>query len=220
MYFSNRHKAGRKLAKKLSAYKHKPVAVVALSDGGVLVGAEVAKKLKCALMMLLTEEIKLPGELNPLEVVNQDGGTTLNNLFSSKEQESFAGEYHSYIDQTKREKFHIINTTIGNGSLMNIDLLRRRNVILVSDGLDNSLAIDAVVDLLKPIEIERLIIASPIVSVTAIDRLRLATDEVCFLSVIDNYLDTNHYYEDNQMPDHETIMDTVKKIVLNFRENS
>jgi len=216
MYFKDRNQAGQQLAVKLKDYRYENTAVVALSDGGVIVAAEIAKALHCVLTMLLTEEIKLPGEPNAIAVVNQDGGFTYNKMYSTGQIEGFASEYRTYIEQEKERKFHVINRLLGDGGLIRRDLLYGRNVILVSDGLQNGLSLDAAADFLKPIRMEKLIIATPLASVQAVDRMHLMADEICCLSVLENFMNIDHYYENNKMPSHEELIKTIETIVLNW----
>jgi predicted phosphoribosyltransferase len=105
---------------------------------------------------------------------------------------------------------------LGEGGLIREDLLKGHNVILVSDGLNSGLSLDAAADFLKPINIEKLIVATPIANVTAVDHMHLLADEIACLSVVENFLNVNHYYEDNKVPDHETIVKTIETIVLNW----
>lgn len=218
MYYKNRQEAGRKIATKLvPKYRYENVAIVALSDGGVIIGAEIAKQLHCVLTMLLTEEVKLPGETKPIAVVNQDGGFTYNNLFSAGQLEGFTSEYHTFIEQEKRKKFHAINRLLGQGGLIRRDLLYGHNVILVSDGLNSGISLDAAQDFLKPIKIEKLIIVTPLATVQAVDRMHVIADEIVCLDVVENYMNTNHYYDDNKLPSHETIVKTIETIVLNWK---
>lgn len=63
MYFASRMQAGRMLASQLAPkYRYENCAVIALNDGGVMVGAQIASQLHCILMMLLSSEINLPME--------------------------------------------------------------------------------------------------------------------------------------------------------------
>ena len=101
--------------------------------------------------------------------------------------------------------------------LLRPDLLYGRNVILVSDGLKSGLSLEAARDYLKPIRIERLIIATPLVSVQEVDSVHLITDEICCLYVPENFMHNDHYYADNTMPDHETVVKTIETIVLNWK---
>lgn len=62
MYFESRIQAGALLAEKLMDYRYENCAVIALGEGGVLVGEQIAVQLHCVLMMLLSEGIEVPGE--------------------------------------------------------------------------------------------------------------------------------------------------------------
>ena len=66
MYFESRSHAGVKLADLLlEKYRYENCAVVALTDGAVLVGEQIAWRLHCVLMMMLSEGVELPGEGSP-----------------------------------------------------------------------------------------------------------------------------------------------------------
>ena len=182
-----------------------------------MVAAEIAKKLCCVLTMLVTEEVKLPGETNVLALVHQDGGFTYNKMFSAGQLEWFASEYHTYIEQEKTKKFHALNRLLGERGLIRDDLLHGRNVVLVSDGLLSNLSLDAAKDFLKSIHIERLIVATPFANVKGVDRMHLAADEIHCLNIVDGVLGINHYYDDNTMPTREEIIRTIETIVLNWR---
>jgi putative phosphoribosyl transferase len=218
MYFKSRTDAGRQIAAKLvTKYRYENCAVVALSDGAVLIGAEIAKQLHCVLTMLLTEDIKLPGEHDPLAVINQDGQFTFNNMFSTGQLEEFTSEYHNYIEQEKRVKFHAINQLLGEGGLIRRDLLYGHNVILVSDGLKSALSLDAAMEFLKPIKTEKIVVVTPFASVPAVDKMHIIADEIICLNVLENFMTVDHYYDDNKLPPHDKIVETIKNIVLSWK---
>jgi len=77
--------------------------------------------------------------------------------------------------------------------------------------------LDAAADFLKPIRLQRLVIAAPIASVAAVDRAHVIADEIHILSVTDNFLDTNHYYEQNDIPSHEDTIAKINQIILNWK---
>lgn len=217
MYFKNRTEAGLKLAQLIAPkYRYENCAVVALSDGGVVIASNLAAQLHCVLMMLLTEPITLPGENSPVGSIDQSGGFTYNGMFSTGQLEEFESEYRGYIEMQKLDKLHRMNSLLGSGGIIKPDLLRGHNVILVSDGLSTGLSLDAAAAYLKPYKLERLIVATPVASIGAVDRMHLLADEIFCLSVLDNYINTNHYYQDNTLPKHETIISTIKNIVLQW----
>ena len=160
MYFENREQAGQLLAAELlEKYRYEDCAVVALSDGAVLVGEQIAKALHCVLTLLLIEEIEVPGAGVSFGGVSQNGGFTYNGMFSAGEMEEYTSEYHGYLDQERQQAFQKINRLLGDGGLISNELLRDRAIILVADGLDTGASLDVAVEFLKPIRIKRLIVA-------------------------------------------------------------
>lgn len=218
MYFKDRAQAAELLAQQIvPKYRYETCAVVALSDGAVMIASQLAVQLHCVLMMLLTEPITLPGEHIPMGVIDQSGGFTYNGFFSAGQLEEFTSEYRNYIEQSKTDQLSKINRLLGGGGIIEPDMLRYHNVILVSDGLSNGLSLDAAAAFLKPYKLEKLIIATPLASVPAVDRMHLLADEIFCLDIVENYLDTNHYYDNNAMPSHEAIVAAIKDIVLKWK---
>jgi len=218
MYFESRAHAGYKIAEELiNTYRYENCVVLALSDGGVLVGEQIAIGLHCALTMLLVENIEVPGESVNFGGVSQNGNFTYNSGFSSGEIEEYSSEFHGYLEEQKREAFQRINRLLGDGGLIDHDMLRDHTIILVNDGFADSGVIDVALDFLKPIRINKLVIAAPVASEQAVDRLHVAADELHILDVKTNYFDTNHYYTNNEIPSHEQTVEKINKIVLNWR---
>lgn len=217
MYFENREQAGQILAAELlEKYRYEDCAVVALSDGAVMVGEQIAKALHCILTMLLVEEIQVPGEGVSFGGVSENGGFTYNGMFSVGEMEEYESEYHGYLEEQKREAFQKINRLLGDGGLINNEMLRDRVVILVADGLDTGASLDVAVDFLKPIRIKRLVVATPVSTVQAVDKLHVLADELHILDVKTNFMGTDHYYNQNDIPTHEATIAKINQIVLNW----
>lgn len=217
MYFPSRVEAGQRLADQLASYRSEPTAIIALSDGAVVVAAQIAAVLHCIITLLLMEPIKLPGEPEPLGAINQDGGFTYNHLYSAGQIEAFNLEYYEYIEQAKIASLSKIHHLLSKNGLIRKDLLKRHNIILVSDGMSSSFTLDAAVDYLKPVKYKKLIVATPIASVLAVDSMHVLSDEIHCLSVITEYMTTNHYYDDNALPSHETIVKTIQNIVDHWK---
>lgn len=213
MYLFNRVEAGRLLADMLLSHRTEPTIVMALTPGGVLVGQEIAKALECEIAMLLTKDIKLPGVESPtVGTVDQSGGFTLNTTYSDGELEEMTGEFRNHIEMSKIEQMHEINEAIGKTGNVDRKHLNDHNIIIVSDGLKNGAIIDAVMSYLKPVKALKVIAAIPFTTVNVIDRLHIMVDEMHILDVKVNYLDTDHYYEDNYLPDAKEIESIIKNI--------
>jgi len=219
MYFASRLQAGRLLAAQLvKKYRYENCAVVALSDGGATVGAQIAMQLHCVLTMILSSEITLPREPEAIAGLTAEGNLAYNqSAYSEGEINELVGEYHSYIEQQKLTRLHDMNRLLGSGGLISRDLLKGHNVILVSDGMKDGFLLDLAAEFLKPIAIEKLIVAVPFASVKAVDRMHIMADEIYCLSVVADYIDTNHYYDTQDVPDHNTVVKTIEDIVLNWK---
>lgn len=218
MYFENRAQAGQILAARLvEQYRYENCAVVALSDGAVQVGEQIASALHCILTMLLIEDIAIPGENLSFGGMSQNGSFTYNGMFSAGEIEEYSTEFHGYLEEKKREAFQKMNRLLGDGGIIDSDMLRDHVVILVADGLDSGMSLDVAVDFLKPIRIKKLVVATPIATIAAVDKMHMLADELHVLDVKENFMGINHYYEQNDIPSHEETIAKINQIVLNWR---
>lgn len=218
MYFKSRVDAGQKLADLVAEkYKGQQCAVVGLSDGGVMVGAQISLKLGCVLTMLLSDTIELPRENTAIAGITQDGSVSYNAAYSPGQIEDFVSEYHSVIEQEKLEKMHEMHRLVGKGGLIRKDLLRDHNVILVSDGLSNGFSLDLAAEFLKPIHIRKLIVATPFASIQAVDRMHILADDIFCLSVIEDYINTDHYYDTQDVPSHDLVVKTIEQVVAHWQ---
>ena len=216
MYFASRIEAGYRLAMRLLDYRYEDCIVVALNDGGVQVGQQIASALHCELTLMLIESIDVPGEGDIFGTLNQSGRFVYNGMFSVGEIEEYYSEFHGYLEDQKRVAMSKMNKLLGAGGLLDESRVRERVVIVVSDGFPNGASLDAVADFFKPIKIKKLVIAAPIASVEAVDRMHIVGDELHILGVTDNYFTTDHYYEVNDIPDREMTIATLNEIILNW----
>ena len=206
------------LANQLVAkYRYENCAVVALDDGGVVVGAQIAASLHCVLSLLLNEKITLPRELEAIAGISQDGSVTFNSSYSPGELDELIGEYYQYIEQEKLSRLSNLNHLLGKGNTVDKRLLAGRNIILVSDGLGSGFAIDMAVQFLKPVPIEKVIVATPLASIQAVDRMHILADELYVLSAIENFMGSDHYYDQNDVPPHDKIVAIIERIMLNWK---
>ena len=97
MYFENRNSAGNLLAEQLfEKYRYEDCAVIALNEGGVLVGEPIAAALHSVLTMLLSEDVEIPGESLSLGNVSQNGNFLQNSFMTQGELEGYRDEYFGY----------------------------------------------------------------------------------------------------------------------------
>lgn len=215
MYFKNRAEAGRQIAEKLQSYDNQQCVVVALNAGGVLIGAQIAMRLHASLLILDSESIHLPGEPDAIANLTTQA-MTYNSRYSSGQLDEFMGEYHGVIEAQRLEKIHRLNRLLSDGGEIDNRQLARHTVILVTDALQDPGILDVAADYLKPIKLKRLIIATPLASVNAVDRMHLVGDEICCLHTGENLMNADHYYDDNTLPDRQGILKIIRNISLNW----
>jgi len=218
MYFASRVQAGRMLASRLAdKYRYENCAVLALNDGGVVVGAQIAAQLHCVLGMVLMSEINLPRETDGVGSVTSEGTFSYNDDFSSGEIEELRSEYRGYIEEQKLTKLHEMNVLLGGGGLMRRDLLNGHTVILVADGIRGGALLAAAELVLKPVTIDRLVVATPMADVKALDKIHIMADEIQCLNVVDDTFETDHYFEKNDIPSHAAIVKIIENIILHWK---
>lgn len=198
-------------------YRYENCAVIALNDGGVMVGAQIAVRLHSVLTLLMSAEINLPREPDAIAGITAAGTVAYNRQYSQGEIDELVGENYGYIEQEKLTRMHDMNRLLGAGGTIGKELLKGHNVILVADGLKTGFPVDLAAEFLKPIAIEKMIIATPFASVQAVDRMHVLADDLYCLNVIEDYIDTDHYYDKHDVPDHDTILATIEQIVLNWK---
>lgn len=220
MYFSNRAEAGKMLAEKLTEYRKESVVVVSLGMRSTIVAAQVAMKLHSNLLLYIVKGIKLPGEHINVAGLGSGDVFTFNDYFSQGELNEIQGEYHNYIDQMRMQRLHELHSLMGADGEINKNLLRRRVVIVVSDGMPSAFALSVVSEFFNHIAIRKLVIATPVASVEAVDQMHMMSDGVCCLSVVDSSFDTDHYYEDNTRPDINGVKKIMRNISINWQDSS
>lgn len=218
MYFASRVQAGRMLAAQIvKKYRYENCAVLALSDGGAMIGAQIAMQLHCVLTMLESAEILLPREPQAVAGITASGTVTYNHSYSDGELDELVGENYGFLEQEKLSRLHDLHRLIGASGTVHKDLLKDHVVILVSDGLKTGFLVDLAVEFLKTIRIAKLVVAVPFASVQAVDRMHVLADDLHCLSVVDGYIDTDHYYDKRDVPDHATVLKTIERIILQWK---
>lgn len=218
MYFASRVQAGRMLAAQLAPkYRDEKCAVLALGDGGAMVGMQVAAELHCVLTMLASAEIMLPREPQPIAGITAGGSFAYNQAYSQGEIDEMVGENYSLIEQEKLTEMHNLNRLAGSGGTINKQLLAGHNIVVVSDGMKTGFPVDLAAEFLKPIAIEKLIVAVPFAGVRAVDRMHVLADDLYCLTVIEDYIDTDHYYDKQDVPDHQVVLEAIEHIVAQWK---
>ena len=159
--FENRYDAGRQLAAKLGEYKGKSVVVLAIPNGGVPVGMEVALALEADFDLVVSRKIPLP--LNPeagFGAVADDGTVILNEELVRR-----AGLNQQQIDS----QVNLVRTEIRRRRLLYRQdrppaLVGGKTVIITDDGLASGFTMLATVASMRSRKPREIIVAVPVSS--------------------------------------------------------
>ena len=216
MYFQDRATAGKLLAERLTMYVDQNAVVIALSESSAVVAAQVALKIHASMALYMIKNINLPNEVEAAAALSSMGIFQFNSLFSAGQIEEMASEYRTYFDEQRIQKNHEMNLLLGDRGSIKKELLRHHVVIVVADGLASGFTLSMVGAFLRTVAIKRFVIATPVASVEAIDRMHLVADEMHCLSVPDNFMGVDHYYDVNGTTTIEDALKIFRNISLTW----
>jgi predicted phosphoribosyltransferase len=178
--FQDRHDAGKRLANRLTPFASEDAIVLAIPCGGVPVAIEVAIQLGTDLDVIIPRKIPIPG--NPeagYGAVTDDGGIVLNeplvaNLgLTQREIRQQAEEVRAEIDRRH---------ALYRGQLP-YPVLQSRTVIVVDDGLASGFTMVAAVESLRRKKAGKVVVAVPVASASAFERVNGLADDLVALVV-------------------------------------
>ncbi len=217
MYFHDRAEAGDRLADELLEYRYENTAVLALSPGGVAVGEQIARRLHCALSLLLTSRITAPGDESlVIGSVDQTGGFTYNSMIAAGEMEEYMEDLRGYVEEEKIRRLYTMTAVVGDHGLADPAQLTGRNIIIVTDGVKNGISYDAAVHYLSRVQAEKTIAAIPVGPAEVIERIHGMVDELHYLYIPENFLSVKHYYTDEPVIDPDTVVSRIDNVVANW----
>lgn len=173
--FENRQDAGRHLAAQLLDYESQGVVVLAIPNGGVPVGLEVATALKADFDVIIARKLPLP--LNPeagFGAVADDGTIILND------------ELVRGLDLTQQQinlKVGEVRAKIRQRSLLYrgerpLTIISDKTVIITDDGLASGYTMMAAVESARRRRPKEIVVAVPTASAGAVAKLEEMADKV------------------------------------------
>jgi putative phosphoribosyl transferase len=198
--FQNRQDAGRQLAASLKKYSNQQGIIMAVPRGGVPVAYEVAQELGWPIGLMLAKKLG-----HPLHKEYAVGAVGLSDRIIIPH----ADVSDVYIEnETKRIRARLNEMQqkfAGNKQPENI---QGKTVIIVDDGVATGNTILASVEILRKQQPAKIIVAIPVASQSAVEKLSEEADEVVVLDVPDVFYGVGQFYEDfTQVSDEEVVMD-------------
>ncbi len=188
------------MAEALDRYKNSNAVVLALPRGGIVLGAEVAKRLKIPLGVVLVRKIGHPQ--NPefaLGAVAEGLPPVYSGDISDVSQSwlSRAETAARQLNQRRRELY--FSKDFPPPEVVN------KTVILVDDGIATGLTMEIAIKLVRNQHAKSVVVAVPLAAADSIADLKKLADEVIVLNNPEEFLGSvgAHYSQFNQVEDEE-----------------
>lgn len=173
--FNNRYDAGRQLATKLIEYKGQQVKVLAIPNGGVPVGLEVALALEAELDLAISRKIPLPN--NPeagFGALADDGTFILNDDLVAR----LGLSSHQVNYQVNKVRAEIGQRNLLYRENRPLAAVSGQTIIVIDDGLASGFTMLATLESLRKRQPKKIIVAIPVASASAYERVSKVADRV------------------------------------------
>ena len=198
----NRQEAGRRLAEKLTAYVNHPQAVVlGLARGGVPVAYEIAKDLNLPLEVCLVRKLSVPHDpaiaigaiAEDALLHNYSGNITIIDRNTAQINGLNQEQIEAIAARAKAELRWRDRCYRNFRPMLKV---RGRTVILVDDGMNTGLTMHAAVTALQRHQPEKITIAIPVASLSALQQLKAQVDHITCLITPKYFNSVCSWYED------------------------
>lgn len=201
MRFRDRTDAGRRLTEALAGFRGSNVVVYALPRGGVVLGREIARSLDAPLDLVITRKIGYPGnEECAVCAVAEDGHMICDGSISSLlDQEWLLARAKEGMQEAKRRRLAYLR---GRGQLSP----EGKTAVIVDDGVATGLTILLAIKEIRHRNPRKIVVAVPVSSREAADRIREEADELIALETPLHFTAVGEHYEQfPQLTDEEVI---------------
>ena len=214
MIYENRAEAGKRLARKLAAYKGQDPLILALPRGGLPVAAEIARALNAPLDLILVRKLGVPGQpelamgavidgAEPYVVRNED----ILSFLPLSENDFRRICERELAEIERRRALYLKNRP-------RVDP-KDRVVIVVDDGVATGATTRAALRAIRKRSPKKLVLAVPVAPTGTLAELEAEADEVVCLQSHEPFHAIGLYYEDfHQVSDKEVIDLLSKSLAL------
>ncbi|HVZ98522.1 MAG TPA: phosphoribosyltransferase family protein [Chitinophagaceae bacterium] len=196
--FRDRIEAGRMLAEKLKKYKGSNGIVLAVPRGGVPVAYAVAKELNIPVDIVLTKKIG-----HPANKEYAIGAASLTDYFVLPHT-GVSDEYIQNEVEKVRERLREMYKKFMGESVP--ESITGKTVIVTDDGIATGNTFLGTVRILRKDHPAKIVIAAPVASASAVQKLSKEADEVVVVSIPDEFYGVGGFYEDFQQVSDEEVM--------------
>jgi putative phosphoribosyl transferase len=202
--FKDRREAGMLLALRLKKYKRAGGVVLAVPRGGVPVAYEVAKELNLPLEVIMVKKLG-----HPLNKEYAIGAVGLNEMFIVPHEDvsdfyikSEAAKVRSRLREMKK-KF------MGDKEPED---LQGKTVIVIDDGIATGNTLLATIRILKKSDPAKIVIAVPVISKSALQKLSPEVDELIAVLIPHTFYGVGAFYENFMQLSDEDVMEYLNRL--------
>ena len=202
--FVNRTDAGVRLAEMLKDYSEREgVLVLALPRGGVVVGFELARRLRVGLDVLIVRKIGVPSQPELAAGAISETGT----VHLNQDVISAIGDMSAYIQkEIARQSEEIARRIMLYRNGKPIRELTGKTIILVDDGIATGATMKAAIETMKKEPIIKLVVAVPVAPPSTAEELKHMADEVVCIETPEYFTAVgSHYIDFTQVTDEEVV---------------
>ena len=212
MRFEDRSQAGKMLAGALDGFRGQDAVVYALPRGGVVLGYEVARHLDAPLDLIITRKIGYPGSREcAVCAVSEDGEMICDSLGATRLDPAWLkGRAEEEVQEANRRRRVYLEgrPPLNAGGKV---------AIVVDDGVATGLTILLAIMVLKGHHPKKIVVAVPVSSPEAAERIRAEADELVALDVPDNFSSVSEHYEEFAQLEDEDVIRLIKASQNRYR---
>ena len=197
--FQNRSEAGHLLAARLRKYQNMPGVILAVPRGGVPVAYEVARELNIPLEVVLVKKLG-----HPLNKEYAIGAVGLKDSFVVPHQDVTEYYTENEIQKIRVRLKEMQKKFLGDREPEDLE---GKTVIVIDDGIATGNTLLATIRILRKDNPAKIVVAAPVVSESAVEKLRSEADEMVALLIPETFYGVGGFYNDfTQVTDDEVIV--------------
>ncbi len=213
--FRDRVQAGRLLADVLAELKGQKAVVLGIPRGGVIIAREMARALDADLDVVLSRKLGAPGQSElAMGSISEDG-----NIFLNDEIVRALGATSRYIEQEKAHEMMEINrrSQLFRKTLPKIPL-NGRVVVVTDDGIATGATMQAALWAVRQEKPCSLIVAVPVASGEALEKVSEAADQTICLRQPPNFFAVGQFFTRFYQVEDEDVLKIMEEEALRRRD--
>jgi len=204
MYFKNRYDAAMQLAPLLEKYKNEDGVILAVPRGGVPIGYYLAKHLDFNLDLLMTKKLG-----HPAQEEYAIGAVGIESIII---EDAYQIPREYIQEQTKRIRQELIERYRRFMGDREPTVLKNKIVIVVDDGVATGRTILATLKMLRSKEPKKLVVAVPVASGEAAEKIKKEVDDFICLYIPAPFYGVGRFYEDFSQTSDEEVITLLKEL--------